>query len=133
MNKITASIEFSFKGEEHRPSAILDLDDIMKKNRTIPPLHLLIATLNNIDSYSYEYEVLLSEDIKFTLAEGDAANFVHDDQFDQIAFEQYWLEQELLSKLSETVKQELDIDDINQHPALKSALIKAYEIGKESI
>lgn len=133
MNKITATIEFSFKGEEHRPSTILDLDDIMKNHRTIPPLHQLIATLNSIDSYSFEYEVLQSEDITFTHAEGDAAKFVHDNQFDQIAFKQYWFEQELLSKLAATVKQELDIDDINQHPALKSVLVKAYKIGKESI
>jgi len=133
MNKITATIEFSFKGEEHRPSTTLDLDDMMQKHRTLPPLHQLIATLNNIDNYSYEYEVLLSEGIKFTHAEGDAANFVQDNQFDQTAFKQHWLEQELLTKLAEMIKKELDIDDINQHPALKSILLTAYEIGKENM
>ena len=132
MNKITASIEFSFKGEYITPSAVLNLDDIMQKHRTIPSLHQLLAALNNIDSYSYEYEMLLSEDIKFSDAEGIAADFVQDNHFDQVAFEHYWHEQELLKKLAPTIKQQLDIDDINQHPAFKSVLIAAYQAGKES-
>jgi len=132
MNKITASIEFSFKGEEHKPSAILDLDEIMQKHRTIPPLHQHLASLNNIDSYSYEYEMLTSEDILFSDAQGKVTDFIQNDHFDQAAFEHYWLEQELLEKLAPTIKQQLDIDDINQHPKLKSVIISAYEIGCDS-
>jgi len=132
MNQITASIEFNFKGEYVTASAELNLDELLQKHRTIPPLHQLLATLNNIDSYSYEYEILLSEDVRFSDAKGPAADFLTDGQFDQIAFEQYWHEQALLQQLAPTIKQQLDIDDINQHPALKSVLLAAYQIGSNS-
>jgi len=132
MNKITASIEFSFKGEYITPSAELNLDEIMQKHHAIPPLHQYLATLNNIDSYSYEYEMLLSEDINFTQAEGDVANFVQDNQFDQVAFERDWHEKELIKKLAPSIKQHLDIDDLNQHPDLKSVLLIAYQLGKDN-
>jgi len=133
MNKITATIEFSFKGETHRPNAVLDLDEFMLKQRAIPPLHQLIATLNNIDNYSYEYEMLIEEDIRFSDAEGLAADFSINNQFDQVAFEKNWLEQELLKKLAPSIRQQLDIDDINQHPDLKSVLLAAYQLGTENI
>jgi len=132
MNQITASIEFNFKGEYVTASAELNLDELLQKHRTIPPLHQLLATLNNIDSYSYEYEILLSEDVRFSDAKGPVADFLTDGQFDQIAFEQYWHEQALLQQLAPTIKQQLDIDDINQHPALKSVLLAAYQIGSNS-
>ena len=63
INQITATIEFSFKGETHRPSVELDLDQLMQQYGTIPPLHRMLAALHNIDSYSYEYEMLEAEDI----------------------------------------------------------------------
>ncbi|MDC9724959.1 MAG: hypothetical protein PSN44_03430 [Gammaproteobacteria bacterium] len=129
MNKVTARIEFSFKGEEHKPSVILDLDEMMQKHHGIPPLHQYLATLHNIDSYSYEYEMLLAEEVQFSDAEGFAESFVTNNHFDQTAFEQYWLEQEVLKKLAPTIKQQLDIEDINQHPALKSVILSAYKMG----
>jgi len=132
MNKITATIEFNYKGEYLRPSAILDLDDIMQKNRAIPPLHQHLASLNNIDIYSYEYEILLGEEIQFKDAEGSVADFVTDNHFDQVAFEQDWHEQALLKQLATTIKQQLDIDDINQHPKLKSIIVSAYKIGVDN-
>ncbi len=129
MNKITARIEFSFKGKEHKPSVILDLDEIMTKGSTIPPLHQYIASLNNIDNYSYEYEMLLAEDIIFSDAEGEVTHFIQNDHFDQVAFERDWHEHALLNKLAPMIKQQLDIDNINQHPELKSVIISAYQIG----
>jgi len=132
MNKITATIEFSYKGEYIKPTAILDLDDIMQKHQAIPPLHQYLASLHNIDSYSYEYEMLLGEDIQFKDAVGSAADFVTDNIFDQVAFEHNWHEQALLKKLAPSIKQQLDIDDINQHPKLKSVLIEAYQVGYDS-
>jgi len=132
MNKITVSIEFSYKGEYIKPSAVLDLDDIMKKHHTIPPLHQYLATLHNIDSYSYEYEMLLAEDVHFSDAEGPVANFMTDGQLDQIAFEHDWFEQALFTQLDPIIKQQLNIDDINQQPDLKSVLLAAYQMGRNS-
>ena len=131
-NKITASIEFYFKGKHFTPSVKLDLDDIMTTHRALPELHPYLARLHAIDTYSYEYEMMLAEDIQFSNAQGWAAEFVSDGQFDHITFEQKWLDQETLHKLNPIIKQELDIDDLSQHPALKNVIMAAYNLGKNN-
>lgn len=130
-NQITAKIEFNFKGKTLTPTVILDLDKLMKQHGAIPPLHQLLARLNNIDSYSYEYEIMLSEEVHFSDVKGSAADFMQDSHFDQKGFEQRWHEDELFNTLSSLIKQQLDIDDINQHPKFKSLLIAAYQAGKK--
>ena len=130
--KITAAIEFSFKGQTLKPSVKLDLDAVMKQHGTIPPLHSLLATLHNIDSYSYEYEMLEAEDIIFSDPGGVAEQFFNNSKFDQTGFEKYWHESNVLDKLNQIIKTQLDIDDIHQHPALKNVLLAAYEYGKKA-
>lgn len=132
MNKIIAYLEFSFKGENIKLETELSLDELMKKHRAIPPLHQHLATLHNIDSYSYQYEMIFGEKIQFSHAEGDAVDFLQGQQFDQDAFEQHWYEQELFDTLAPLIKQQLEIDDINQHPKFKSIVIAAYKAGKEN-
>jgi hypothetical protein len=131
-NKITAKVEFYFKGESYTPSTVLDLDDIMQKHGTLPSLHQLLARLHNIDSYSYEYEMMEAENIQFTDAEGWATDFIVDNQFDQLGFEQQWHEQDQLNRLAPIIKQQLDIDDIQQHPELKKVILTAYQYGKQN-
>jgi hypothetical protein len=131
-NKITANVEFYFKGVAFTPSAELDLDQIMQQKGAIPALHQYLATLNNIDTYSYEYEVMLAEDIQFSNAQGDAAQFLTENQFDQQAFEQHWNEQDILKQLAPTLKQQLDVDDIEAEPALKAVLLATYNLAKNS-
>lgn len=132
MNKITAYLEFSFKGENITLETELNLDQLMKKHRAIPPLHQHLASLHNIDRYSYQYEMIFGEQIQFSHAEGNAVNFLKGNQFDQTAFEQHWYQTELLETLTPLIKQQLDIDDINQHPKFKSIIIAAYQAGKQS-
>ncbi len=131
-NQITATIEFSFKGQILTPTAILDLDQLMLKHGTIPPLHELIAQRNDIDSYSYEYEMLVAEEIQFSDAKGMAVDFIDDNHFDLLGFEQYWYEQNILAQLNPMIKQKLAIDDIHQHPDLKAIILAAYQLGKRA-
>ncbi|MFW5426267.1 MAG: hypothetical protein ACKE8G_03955 [Methylophagaceae bacterium] len=133
MNHITATIEFNFKGETLTPTAILDLDTLMQQHGAIPPLHQMLAKSHNIDAYSYEYEMLLGEDVQFSNAKGSALDFMQDDSsFNQLAFEQHWHENQILHTLAPMIKQQLDIDDIDQHPKFKSIVIAAYQAGKNS-
>ena len=131
-NKIIASIEFSFKGEVHTPSMELDLDNLMQRHNTLSNLHDMLAKKNTIDSYSYEYEMLIAEPILFSQAQGLAKQFLHNTDFDLAGFEQQWHEQKVLTILATSVKQELDIEDLNQHPALKKVLLTAYDLGKNN-
>lgn len=131
-NKITASITFYFKGETFTPSIDLDLDHLMHRFNKLPPLHETLAAENNIDSYSYHYEILLSEEIEFSNAEGDAIPFFNEGYFDQNAYEQFWFQKNILTKLDKIIQTELDIDDIEQHPKLKQAMLAAFQYGRDT-
>ena len=131
-NKFTAKVEFYFKGEHYTPTAVLDLDESMEKYGALPSLHQLLARLHNIDSYSYEYEMMEAEDIQFTNAEGWVTAFVVNDQFDQSGFEQQWHEYDQLNKLAPIIMEQLKIDDIHQHPELKKVILTAYQYGKQN-
>lgn len=131
-NKITASVEFYFKGKAFNPTAELDLDQIMQNFGAIPDLHQHLANLNNIDSYSYEYEMMLAEEIQFSQAQGLATQFLVESVFDLTAFQQHWYEQNILKQLAPILKQQLNIDDIEQNPELKTVLLATYHLAKKS-
>jgi len=129
-NKITASITFYFKGETFTPSLELDLDVLMQRYNGLPPLHETLAAENNIDSYSYQYEMLLGEDIQFSHAEGDAVTFLNDGEFDQAAYERFWFQKKIFNHLQNIIHIELDIDEIEQHPKLMLAMFAAFQYGR---
>ena len=130
-NKITASITFNFKGEIFTPSLELDLDELMQRYNGLPSLHETLAAENNIDSYSYQYEMLLGEDIQFSHAEGDAVSFLNDGQFNQAEYEHFWFQKNILNHLHKIIQTELDIDDIELHPKLIQAMLAAFQYGQD--
>ncbi len=73
-NQVTASILFCFKGTSYSPSLDLDLDRYMHTSGHIPNLYPLIARANNFDLYSYEYEMMQAEPIKFSNPQGMPGN-----------------------------------------------------------
>ncbi|PHS69310.1 MAG: hypothetical protein COB23_06750 [Methylophaga sp.] len=58
----------------------------MQQHGAIPALHQLLARLNNIDNYSYEYEMMLAEGVIFSDAQGLAQKFLTSADFDQLGF-----------------------------------------------
>jgi len=129
-NTIVASIVFSFQGETHGPGITLDLDAIMHTHGYIPDLHGSIATANNIDTYSYLFEVMESQEIEFTQPTGLAEHCCVEGVFDAEEFARLWHRQQALSVLGPIAKRHLDIDALEQHPALQAALIAAFDAGK---
>jgi hypothetical protein len=131
-NTINASIEFHYQGELYSASATIDLDQLMKNQTPLTSLHHILATAANIDSYSYQYEMLLAEDIQFSDAQGIAAQFLHDGHFDIPGFEITWREHKKLGLLQSIAKRLLDVDDLAQQPALKNALLEAFQSGADT-
>jgi len=129
-NRATISIEFDFKGERHSPSAEFDLDEIMQKSGTIPDLYSILASLNNIGHYSYEYEMMQSEEMQFSNLTGFAAEYLNDGVFDKEGFVQRWFQEQQLTTLQQIALQHMEIDDLTQHPKLYAALQAAYQQGK---
>lgn len=131
-NIVTASIKFSFKGVNHNASLTLDLNDYMRTSCIFPNLYPLIAKENNFDMYSYEYEMMQSEEIVFTEPSGLVENFFTDEKLDIDAFIAAYREEKVLEKLVLITERHMLINDLSEHPELKQALLEAHQLGKQS-
>lgn len=131
-NHITASIEFYFKGEKISSSIELDVDTHMHASGRLPDLYPLLARAINLGLYSYEYEMMQAEIVIFSMAKGQIANYVDEGVLDIPAFEAAWSENTVIEKLQSIAQQKLSIDDLDQHPELKNALLEAFHLGDTS-
>lgn len=131
-NSIEAQIEFSFKGKTYSLSSHIDLDELMEHGHSLPSFHARLARDNNIDTYSYLYEVMLETEIRFANAQGLAADFLSDGDFNQDAFMAAWQEKRILALLQPIATRELGIADLDQHQGLKNALVQAYNLGRKT-
>ncbi|MES0327271.1 MAG: hypothetical protein ABUK13_03675 [Gammaproteobacteria bacterium] len=131
-NTIVISAEFFFKGEKLSPSMMIDLDAHIRSKNSLAALYPLLAKSNNIDLYSYEYEILQAENLMFSEAMGLAAPFLDNGVFDIDAFEQALQDKNIIEAVSTVAKTILSIDDLDTQPVLKTALIEAYKLGQKS-
>lgn len=131
-NTVTATIHFSFKGKNHAPSVTLELDRHIELTGTLPDLYQMIAKENNFDMYSYEYEMMQAEEIKFSNAEGLIKDFITDSKLDIDAFTLSWQENKTLNELLSVAEKHLNIKDFSQYDELKQALMAAYLLGKKN-
>ncbi len=128
-NTIDAHLEFSYRGETRSLSSTLDLDRLIDGSETLPSIHALMAAEHGIDTYSYQYEVLLEEPLRFDNAQGGATKFLEGEDFDLAAYAEWWRTNGSMAPLQQIAKKELGIDDLSQHPQLKNALMQAYNLG----
>jgi hypothetical protein len=131
-NSIVISAEFFYKGENLSPSMVIDLDLHLQSNINIEEIYPLLAKSNNIDLYSYEYEMLQGETLVFSNAQGLAKDFLDDGSFDIDAFEQALQDEQIIKVISTIAETILSIDDLDAQPVLKTALIEAYKLGQQS-
>ena len=131
-NSIKVTIPFSFKGVEHKPSAIIDLDIFIQGEQTIDNTFQLVANENKIDNFSYEYEVLESSPKIFSDPTGIASEFLTENDFDLEGFKQQLLSGNALQKVQTIASNILNIDDLENNKDIKQALLEAYKAGKEA-
>jgi len=129
-NSIDAHIDFSFKGKTYALTSTLDLDRLLAQHDSFPALHAILAKEHGIDTYSYLYEVMQETEIEFQNAQGIAAEFLIDGQFDPEAFAANWRDNKIAALLQPIATSELGITDLNQNPGLKNALIQAFNLGR---
>ena len=131
-NSITISVEFYFKGEKLSPSMVIDLDEHIKNKTSIESLAPLLARSNNMDLYSYEYEMLQAEEFVFSNAQGLAKEFLQNGTFDFKGFAQ-GLQSQMISKaIAGIAKTYMDIDDLSTQTELRTALIEAFKLGQQT-
>ncbi len=131
-NSIDAHIEFSFKGETYALTSKIDLDQFMEQQSSLPSFHAILARDHKIDTYSYLYEVMVESEVRFANAQGIAANFLGDGNFNQEGFITAWQENRIIGLLQPIATRELGITDLNQHQPIKVALVQAYNLGKRA-
>ncbi len=129
-NIVTATIEFYFKGEKLSPSITIDLNEHLQISGSFPNLHALISSYNKIDHYSYEYEMMQSEIIKYSGAYGLVANYIVNGELDIENFVSAWQQKKIVNKLATIAEKYMAIKDLEQHPDLNNALMEAYNLGK---
>ena len=134
-NTITLTIPFSFKGEDHVPSSKINLDDFCLQNQHLEaPYHEVfchtVATENNIDRYSYEYEVLHAAPHHFSEATGIAKDYVVDGQFDMAGFTENLRQVQVMNILQAIASKMMGINNLEAHERLQQALREAFEAGK---
>ena len=128
-NSVRATLEFSFKGDTQQLVSVLDLDQLAQRYQHIPPLHRLFADQFQIDTYSYQFEILEQEDILFDQATGAAVPYLADDVFDFKAYFQHTKTLTPEAALQAIANRELGIADLSTQPQLKLALEQAYQLG----
>ncbi len=129
-NSFTITLEFSYKGENFELAASVDLDEYMQKMKGIPNLHDLIARQNGIDSYSYQYEVLTSEELQFSEVQGFAAEYIAGSEFDAEGFAERWRQERIAVSVAAIAQRVMGISDLAAQPSLKQALLEAYRAGQ---
>lgn len=129
-NSFAAKIEFSFQGEDYTYASEIDLDRLLRLHDELPSLHVLLANSHGIDTYSYLYEVMQEADIEISDPQGFARHYLTGNDFDLCAFASDWQKNKALLLVQPIALRELEITDLDQHPALKRALIAAYNIGR---
>ncbi|NOR51064.1 MAG: hypothetical protein GQ470_00450 [Gammaproteobacteria bacterium] len=132
-NSIVATIPFDFKGVHHTPSTRIDLDEFISGEKVLTSIYTMVAVQNQVGAYSYEHEVLLSSDIIFSQPEGIAEQFFDDGNFDMEGFRQAYHQQRILHDIGLIAREHLDVDDLEQNPDLKQALLEAYRCGSETL
>lgn len=128
-NSIKVTIPFSFKGTDHEPSCIIDLDQFILGDQDIESIFHIVASQNNIGNYSYEYEVLESSKKLFSEPTGIAHEFINDDGFDLEGFKIKHSEQGIFEKLQLIASNILNIDELDEESDLYNALMQAYKAG----
>jgi hypothetical protein len=129
-NMLTVTVEFSYQGETHTLSSTLDLDVLMTQRGGLPDFYDWLAEQHGIGPYSYQYEVLLSEEMLFSDAQGMAAEFLGDGRFDAEGFMARWHREQVVNVLQPIAVRELGVSDLAAEPALLRALTAAYRLGR---
>jgi hypothetical protein len=130
-NSVIAQVNYSFKGENFTPSITLELDVFAKQHSNFSSLYPRIAQQNNIDTYSYAYEVMEASAIIFHTPTGNVVDFIIDGKCNLAAYQEYLKEAEMLIALEKIAADVLGINDLSakDNKELKEALSRAYNAG----
>lgn len=126
MNKITASVAFDFKGESYHFATEIDVAKIITHENFYNSVYLSIANDNNIGLYTYEFEIMMDQNIVFSNATGYCASCVNNNILDLKLLKHQYNKYVCKPIISRLIKQyKLSQKDTN----IVNALTDAYLLG----
>ena len=128
-NTIRVSLTYSYQGETFQPSAVIDLDRLSDVEGPVD-WHGRVALANGMNTYSYAYEVMRAAEPFFSEPTGLAANHLEDGRFDFEGFRRAARQSPHTGPLRHIARDILGIDDLNDEPKIRDALVQAYLLGK---
>ncbi len=131
-NFVDAGVEFSFKGVNYHYTTRLDLEQLLQRYDAMPSIHDILAKQNNVDTYSYLFEIMQGTEIEFSNPQGLASDYLVDDEFNLAALEKNWQNAQTCVLLQSIAARELGITDLTRHHAIQRALIEAYNLGRKA-
>ena len=66
INQVTASISFDYKGQNFLLKNEINIDNIISHDDFFNSVYVFIAQENNIDLYSYQFEIMIDQNIVFS-------------------------------------------------------------------
>ena len=128
-NSITIGVEFDFKGKHFSPKTKLDLDKFLQGNKDFEAFYIALGEANGIGLYSYELEVMMSEELLFSEPVGVAEKFFHQGEVDWEGLQEAWLQDFEFQKLDAIANNIFNVENLSEHPKLAIALQMAYDAG----
>ena len=123
----------SFKGETQQLKTRVDLDACTGNAEEPPNFHLILARATGIDPISYLYEVLESETLEFFDPSPAVAPFCQGEAFDWAGFAAAREARGGLAEVREIARTLLNEPDLDARPALRHALLAAYQAGRGAV
>ncbi|PHS18801.1 MAG: hypothetical protein COA86_06400 [Kangiella sp.] len=128
-NLITASIEFYFKGEKISASIDLELDPIIQSNQSLPNFYPLLASSLNLDIYSYEYEMMQAEKIRFSSANSIVKKEIIEGEFDFLNYKRKRDALRFKENIQKILERYFTAEELKRNPKIKDALVAASRLS----
>lgn len=127
---LLAQVQYSFKGKVISCQASFPVERVIKSllHNEEEYLYRIIAQVNQLDTYSYEFEAMCAQDLSFS--SDTLSDFIQDGVFDIQAYQRAEIQlfdMQLLSMAQQHIQHPHVLND----PQLLNALKAAYQAGVE--
>ena len=129
-NTVTASIGFDFKGQHFSASTEIDVDNIIYHEDFFSSVYLTIARDNNIDIYSYQFEIMTDQNIAFSNEKGCAVGCIINGELDMKMLRENHQTKDYLTSIDKIISQH--IPQNKRCKEITIAMKEAYLLGKKS-
>jgi|TARA_B100001105_G_C22326038_1_gene414748 hypothetical protein len=129
-NTVTASIGFDFKGQHFSLSTEIDIDNIIYHEDFFSSVYLTIARDNNIDIYSYQFEIMTDQNIAFSNGNGCVIGCIINGELDMKLLRESHQTKDYLTKIDIIIRQH--IPPKKRCKEISIAMKEAYLLGKKS-